>query len=90
MSKKGHVPVRMCIGCRGRKKKQEMLRFIRGPGDTLRPNGKTSQGGRGLYLCPNVNCLKLARKRSQGGRALGTTGLPVSLEWVLSPKNGVA
>ena len=90
MSKKGHIPVRMCIGCRGRRKKEEMLRFIRGPGDTLRLNGKRSQRGRGLYLCPNLNCLKLARKRVQVERVLGTTGLPVSLEWVLSLKNEVA
>ena len=63
MSRKGHVPIRMCMGCRKRRKKVEMIRFIRtAGGEALAPGGK-NQDGRGLYLCPDVSCLKAAKKK---------------------------
>jgi uncharacterized protein len=52
MGKKGHVPVRMCIGCRSRRKKEELVRLTR-----------NAEGGRGLYLCPDADCLRRAQKR---------------------------
>jgi predicted RNA-binding protein YlxR (DUF448 family) len=53
----------MCIGCRNKKKKEEMIRF------TLTTEGVAmlSQGrrrdGRGIYICPSGSCLRAARKR---------------------------
>ncbi|MCX8116375.1 MAG: DUF448 domain-containing protein [Desulfobacterota bacterium] len=62
MSRRGHLPVRMCIGCRARRKKSEMIRFVR-----VLEGGQTKlvrgQGGKGVYLCPEISCLKAAQKR---------------------------
>lgn len=62
MSKKGHIPIRMCIGCRKRMKKDEMARWICGPEGMMVRGGRHLQG-RGFYLCPNLACLKRAQKR---------------------------
>ncbi len=58
MSKRGHIPIRMCVGCRSRKRKEEMIRFT--PGNE-----------RGAYLCPDLKCLKRAEKKDLiDGRAI--------------------
>lgn len=56
------VPMRKCIGCNESKTKKELVRFVRSPeGDiSLDLTGKKS--GRGAYICPDVECLKKARK----------------------------
>jgi predicted RNA-binding protein YlxR (DUF448 family) len=63
MSHKGHIPIRMCMGCRKRRKKAELLRFTRTVVEgTLRLNPDI-RVGRGLYLCPDDACLKAVKKR---------------------------
>ncbi len=60
MIPKGHVPIRLCIGCRKRKEKKEMIRFTwTTEGRAKRTEGK-NQNGRGFYLCPEESCLKAA------------------------------
>jgi uncharacterized protein len=70
----------MCIGCRERKKKEEMIRFTRGAEGVLLLNEGKPSGGRGLYLCPNLRCLKLAQKKNRMGQVLGIHGSPISIE----------
>jgi len=71
MSKKDHVPIRMCIGCRKKRKKDEMLRFIRGIDGVVFMNKKKRINGRGFYLCPDLICFKRAQKKE---RAMGSLG----------------
>lgn len=56
------IPMRMCVGCRTRRPKKELIRVVRLASDgTIRldPTGKAS--GRGAYLClDNPDCLKKA------------------------------
>ena len=56
------IPQRQCMGCRERKNKRDMLRVVRQTNGevTLDFGGKVN--GRGAYVCPNVECLKKARK----------------------------
>ena len=65
MRAKGHLPIRMCMGCGSRKKKEEMIRLVR-----VAPEGTTSGSGtvsgRGFYLCPDLRCLKVAQKKTRG------------------------
>ena len=58
-------PERLCVGCRQLHPKSALLRIVRSPEGTVSidPTGKCP--GRGAYLCPRVECLRLARK--QGG-----------------------
>jgi predicted RNA-binding protein YlxR (DUF448 family) len=63
VSKRGHFPIRMCIGCRGRKKKDELMRFIRDREGTAVLDRDKRMSGRGFYLCPDQKCLKSARRK---------------------------
>jgi len=75
MSKKEHVPIRMCIGCRRKRKKEEMLRFIKGIDGVVFVNEKKRINGRGFYLCPDLICFKMAQKKERWGRSLRSMNL---------------
>jgi len=66
MSKKGHRPVRTCIGCRKKRKKEELIWLTQGPGGLAVVNRKKPHQGRGFYLCPDLRCLNMARKKRKG------------------------
>ena len=72
MSKKDHVPIRMCIGCRKKRKKDEMLQFIKGMDGVVFVNKKKRINGRGFYLCPDLICFKRAQKKERGMGSLGS------------------
>ena len=58
-------PERLCVGCRQLHPKSELLRIVCSAEGaiTYDPTGKSP--GRGAYLCPSAECLRLARR--QGG-----------------------
>ncbi|MFN4070324.1 MAG: YlxR family protein [Thermus caldifontis] len=65
-----HVPIRMCVACRRRRPKGELLRILLVPeGFRLDPTGKLP--GRGAYVCPdNPECWTEKKlRRFAGGRA---------------------
>lgn len=63
MGKKGHIPIRMCIGCGERRGKKELIRFIKKPDGSVMRDQKGHLPGRGFYICPNENCFKKAQKK---------------------------
>ncbi|SMB95554.1 hypothetical protein SAMN00808754_1274 [Thermanaeromonas toyohensis ToBE] len=65
------IPLRMCVGCRARKDKRELVRVVRTPEHMvlIDPTGK--KAGRGAYLCPKLECLQKAAKSRALERALG-------------------
>lgn len=71
MSKKRRIPLRICVGCREKKPKRELLRLVRTPGGEvcLDPGGKIS--GRGAYICRREVCLARALKGNRLGKNLG-------------------
>ncbi len=70
MSKRGHVPVRICIGCRNRRKKEEMIRLVETADGLVRANEKNGSA-RGFYLCRDSECLRKAKKRHRMGPVAG-------------------
>ena len=66
------VPMRMCVGCREKKEKRELIRVVRSPeGEvSLDPGGK--KPGRGAYVCRSEACLKRAIRQRQLERQLQT------------------
>jgi len=62
MKSQRHVPIRMCIGCGSRRKKGDLIRFVRGDSGSVSINSK-NLAGRGVYLCPDLACLNAARKK---------------------------
>jgi predicted RNA-binding protein YlxR (DUF448 family) len=71
--KQRHIPQRSCVACRTVRDKKELVRLVRTPeGEVhLDPTGK--QSGRGAYLCPRLDCLRVAQKRKSLDRAFKAT-----------------
>jgi len=64
----------MCIGCRKKKKKEEMLRLVKSIDGVVSVDEKKRMKGRGFYLCPDPTCFKMARKKERLGESLGSVG----------------
>jgi len=81
------IPLRLCVGCQEMKPKKELLRIVRTPEDTVEidPTGKRS--GRGVYICPNGECLQKALKARRLEKSLKK---PIAPEVVESLKQGLA
>lgn len=56
------VPIRRCVGCMESKPKNSLVRISCYEGEiTVDPTGKAK--GRGVYLCPDKDCMEKAKKR---------------------------
>lgn len=56
------VPMRRCVGCMESKPKNSLVRIACYEGEiTVDPTGKAK--GRGVYLCPDNDCMEKAKKR---------------------------
>ena len=67
------IPQRTCTGCKTVRPKKELVRIVRTPeGEVMvDPTGKKS--GRGAYICPKMDCLEQAVKKSVLDHALEIT-----------------
>jgi len=80
MARVRKIPMRMCVGCRERKEKRQLVRIVRTPEGTVLvdPTGKKS--GRGAYICPDITCLEKVIKNKGLERALEVTIAPHVVE----------
>jgi uncharacterized protein len=62
------VPIRMCVGCRQRAAKPDLLRLVWNGGPVV--DVEQREPGRGVYLHYDVECLERAVRRRSMGRAL--------------------
>ena len=63
------IPMRRCIGCMESKPKKELVRIAGYEGVvSIDPTGKAK--GRGVYLCPNEDCLAKAVKKKAISRSI--------------------
>ena len=56
------IPMRMCLGCSEMKPKRELIRVVHQKDGTILLDATGKQAGRGAYICPQMSCLKAARK----------------------------
>lgn len=56
------VPLRKCTGCGEMKPKKELIRVVKSPEGELSLDTTGRKPGRGAYVCPNIDCLRTARK----------------------------
>jgi uncharacterized protein len=63
------VPIRTCIGCRGREEKVRLIRIVPSNG-AVAVDVRQREPGRGAYLHPRPECLEQALKRRSLVRAL--------------------
>lgn len=59
---KKKIPLRKCTGCGEMKPKKELVRVVKTPDDEVLMDLTGRVNGRGAYICPNAQCLKIARK----------------------------
>ena len=53
---------RKCTGCGEMKPKKELVRVVKSPEGEVSLDLTGRKPGRGAYVCPRVDCLRLARK----------------------------
>ena len=56
------IPLRKCTGCGEMKPKKELVRVVKSPEGEVSLDLTGRKPGRGAYVCPRVDCLRLARK----------------------------
>ncbi len=59
---KKKIPLRKCTGCGEMKPKKELVRVVKTPEDEVLIDLTGRVNGRGAYICPNADCLRIARK----------------------------
>ena len=64
------ITQRQCMGCRERKPKRDMIRFVRATDGQVRLDFGGKMNGRGAYICPDPECLKKVRKSKALDRSL--------------------
>ena len=82
-----HVPERMCVACRRRRPKRELLRVVLTPeGPVIDPSGK--KPGRGAYVCPDQpECWAEKKLRRFAGAGAATLSQALSALLAAAPKN---
>lgn len=68
------IPQRTCIGCKAVKPKKELIRIVRTPEGEVLVDVTGKKSGRGVYTCPNSECLESSFKG-----ALLDNGLDINL-----------
>ena len=56
------TPLRKCTCCGEMKPKKELVRVVKSPEGEVSLDLTGRKPGRGAYVCPRVDCLRLARK----------------------------
>ena len=59
---KKKIPLRKCTGCGEMKPKKELVRVVKTPDDKVLIDLTGRLNGRGAYICPKAECLKIAKK----------------------------
>jgi predicted RNA-binding protein YlxR (DUF448 family) len=56
------MPIRTCIGCRGKLPKKDLLRFVRDAAGDLQTDSTGKLPGRGAYVCQSQACINVTFK----------------------------
>ncbi len=69
--KSRHIPERSCVSCRSKAEKQSLIRIVRSPEGRAVIDIAKKLDGRGVYICPDDDCIESAKKSGILGRSLG-------------------
>ncbi len=59
MTNVGHIPLRRCLGCRKRLRKDELIRLVSVEGGNVVVDVAQRMPGRGAYFCNDDRCLRI-------------------------------
>ncbi|MBO4695110.1 MAG: YlxR family protein [Clostridia bacterium] len=62
---------RQCCACRCHKEKKELIRLVAKNGEVVIDVDSNIQG-RGVYICKDANCIKIAKKKNIINKSLKT------------------
>lgn len=65
-----HIPNRTCIACREVRPKRELIRLVYTTDGTAEVDPSGKKAGRGVYLCPSVDCWQKGLAKDKLERAL--------------------
>lgn len=63
-------PERTCVGCRSKTEKRALIRVVRSPDGSIAFDRTGRAAGRGAYIHPSRECLRLALHRGAIARSL--------------------
>ena len=64
------IPQRMCVSCRTRKNKKELIRIVHMPSGVTEVDPSGKKPGRGVYVCRSRVCIEQAVKANRIERGL--------------------
>ncbi len=67
------IPMRRCAGCMQSKPKKELIRIVGNKDGNVMLDITGKAQGRGVYICPDSSCFKIARKKQAISRSLSMT-----------------
>lgn len=81
------MPLRTCSVCRVRGSKYNLIRIVKSPDNkpVIDISGKLP--GRGAYICPDSECIELAKKSGSLARAVGIKNIDSDSEFWLELEN---
>lgn len=56
------IPIRTCMGCRGKFPKKDLLRFVQDTAGNLQTDPTGKLPGRGAYVCQSQACINVTFK----------------------------
>lgn len=65
------IPHRMCVVCRERREKSELVRVTKNKQGNISLDKSGKAEGRGAYICKSGECIKNAEKRRAFERSFG-------------------
>ncbi len=82
------IPMRRCVGCMESKPKKDLIRIVNDDEGNLSVDLTGRASGRGVYLCPDINCFKAAKKRRSISNSLGIAAASEKLNAVFEELSG--
>ena len=74
------IPMRRCAGCMQSKPKKELIRIVGTKEGNVMLDITGKAQGRGVYLCPDSSCFRIARKKQAISRKLEMSIPPETLD----------
>ncbi len=65
------IPNRLCVGCQQMKPKKELIRVVKNKENEIFLDKTGKKPGRGVYICPDIDCFIKARKSRRLEKSLG-------------------
>ena len=69
-TKNKHIPQRSCVVCRAKSDKQDLIRIVKSPENKLVIDIAKKLPGRGVYMCPDEECIEKAKNFNILGKVL--------------------